>query len=224
MNCIDFRRVILANPRQPDAAPLAHARDCAACRDYLERQREADAALFDALQVPAPDGLADRILVTRFAGDRPRSRAWPIAAGIVLAAVLALVWPRQGAVDPLGREAIAHIAHEPEALAANQALPGDLLQVALSQQGMQLARTIGQVTYDQLCPLAGRMVRHLVVRTAEGPVTVYLLPDDPERRQRAVTEMDGMAAITLPAAKGSIAIVASKLDQAMALEKAFRAA
>lgn len=219
MNCLEFRRHILADPRQPGAEERAHAAECAACTDYLEKQRDFDARLFEAMQVTPPDGLADRILVAR--GLRNRRWIWPVAASLLLTGALVALWPRLGA-DELGREAIAHVAHEPQAFTASYAIPDDALATMLSAQGMNLARAVGRVTYSTLCPVGSRVARHLVVRTAEGPVTLLLMPDDRKARQRAVTQADGMAALTIPAARGSIAIVASSLEQALAMEKSLR--
>lgn len=220
MNCLDFRRCILANPRQPGAEERAHAAECAACADYLERQRELDARIFDAMQVAPPDGLADRILVARGL----RSRRWflPIAASVLLTGSLVSLWPRSSRDDPLGREAIAHVAHEPEAFTTTHAVPKDVLAAFLSDQGVRLVRTVGDVTYSRLCPMAGRVARHLVVRTAAGPVTIFLMPDDPDARRRAITQGDGMAALTLPAGRGTISIVADSVDQALAMEESLR--
>jgi uncharacterized protein DUF3379 len=219
MNCLDFRRCILANPRQPGEQERAHAAECAACADYLERQRELDARIFDALQVAPPDGLADRILVARGL----RSRRWflPIAATLLLTGSLVSLWPRSRG-DALGREAIEHVAHEPQAFTTSHAVPKDALAALLSDQGVKVVRTVGDVTYSRLCPMAGRVVRHLVVRTAAGPVTLFLMPDDPDARRRAITQGDGMAALTLPAARGTISIVANSVDQALAMEESLR--
>jgi hypothetical protein len=60
--------------------------------------------------------------------------------------------------------------------------------------------------------------RHLVVATPEGPVTLLLLADDPVRRGRSVVEAHGMTAISVPAGRGSIAIVARTRAQALAIE------
>ena len=219
MNCIDFRRLVLANPRQPGDGERAHAEECAACRQYLERQRELDAELFAALQVPPPDGLADRILVAR----GPRTRHWvmPMAAALVMAVGVAIVWPRV-AGDPLGREAIAHVAHEPQAFTAAHAVPNDFLTAVMAEQGVNVVKAIGQVTYATVCPMGERVARHLVVRTATGPVTLFLFAEDRTARKRTVTERDGMAAITLPAAKGSITVVAASLEAAMAIERSLQ--
>lgn len=220
MNCLEFRRHILADPRQPGPAERAHAAACAACADHLEKQRDFDALLFEAMQVTPPDGLADRILVAR--GLRNRRWIWPIAAGVVLTGALVAMWPRW-AGDPLGREAIAHVSHEPQAFTAAYPIPDEALATMLSAQGMSVVRAVGRVTYSTLCPVGEQVARHIVVRTAEGPVTLLLMPDDPKARDRSVTQADGLAALTLPAARGSIAIVAASLEQALAMEKSLRA-
>ena len=191
-------------------------------RRMLEKQREFDAALHAALQVPPPDGLADRILVAR--GMQRRRWVMPMAAALVMALGVAMLWPRQAPADPLGREAIAHLDHEPEAFTTAHAVASDFLPAMLSNQGVKLVGAVGQVTYSRLCPLAGRVAHHLVLQTAGGPVTLVLFAEDAQVRQRRVTQQDGMTALVLPAAKGSITIVAPTLDQAMAIEKSLQMA
>ena len=219
MNCIDFRRLVLVDPRTLPEDARAHAAECAACRETLEKQREADDRLFDAMQVPVPDGLADRILVSR--GHRPDRRkfAWAIAATLFLTAGVGLVGRRYLASDPLGAEAIDHVAHEPQSFSIVHAVGNDYLPAILAESGLKAALALGQVSYTMICPMDGRKARHLVIRTGEGPVTLFLMPDDPTRRRRSVTEAHGMAAVTMPAGKGSVAIVATSLAQAVRVEK-----
>lgn len=222
MNCLEFRRGVLVDPRLLDEAARAHAAECLACRETLERQLEADDRLFAALQAPVPDGLADRILVAR--GARPGVRPWPwaIAATILLATGIAFLSLDRLGKDPLGREAITHVAQERESFTTVHAVGNDFLPAVLAEQGMKSIAAPGQVTYARICPMDGRTARHLVIRTADGLVTLFLLPDDPRTRRRSVTEGGGMAAITLPAARGSVAIVASTLAQATAIEDMLR--
>jgi hypothetical protein len=222
MNCIDFRRVILVNPRQISEDARAHAAECVACRETLERQLEADDRLFSELQVPVPDGLADRVLVSRGMRPAPKRWVWAMAATLVLAAGVAWFARDFLSKDPLGREAIAHVAHEPQSFTDVHAVGADFLRAVLAEQGVQAVQTLGQVTYARICPMDGRTARHIVVRTLEGPVTFFLMPDDPNRRQRSVTQGSGMAALTLPAAKGSLAIVAANVSQVTAVERALR--
>jgi hypothetical protein len=224
MNCLDFRRAILANPRQLDEAARAHSLECAGCRDFLDRQRDLDAELFAAMQVPPPDGLADRILVARGLRPARRPMAWAVAATIVLA--MGIAWVGGSRIiggDALGREAIAHVIHEPQALTIAHAVASDMLPALLADQGLKAVASLGQVSYATFCPMGERIARHLVVRTAEGPVTLLLMPDDPAGRRRALTEGDGLAALVLPAARGSIAIVAASPAQVLAIEKALSA-
>ena len=222
MNCLDFRRGVFANPRTLDEAALAHANQCATCREFLARQRELEADLYTALQVPAPDGLADRILVAR--GLRPAQRRWPwaIAASVVLAIAVGFAFRAYFAADALGQEAIQHVALEPQSFTTVDTVGNDFLPAVLAEQGLKAVAALGQVTYTRICPMNGRTARHLVIRTAQGPVSLFLMPDDPRQRRRSLTQEGGMAAITMPARQGSIAIVASSAAQAVAVENALR--
>ena len=223
MNCLEFRRLVLVGPRHLDEAAKSHAAECLACREVLERQRENDDRLFAALQVPAPDGLAERILVAR--GVRPQRQrwAWAMAATVVLAAGIVATSGHLFKKDPLGAEAIDHVAHEPQSFTTVHAVDDAYLPATLAEYGLRNVVALGKVTYTRLCPMDGRTARHIVVNTAEGPVTLFLLPDDRRKRGRSVTETAGMTAVTMPSARGTLAIVASSHNQAMAFERAIRA-
>jgi hypothetical protein len=218
MNCIDFRREALAQPLRLAPAAGEHAASCDSCGPFLDRLRELDADLYQAMCVPVPDGLADRVLVSQGLRARRRPWLWAIAATFVLAFFVALLARPLLTGRELAHEALAHVADEPQSFRLVSSHAPDLLPRELALQGARLARTVGEVTYSTLCPMAPVKARHLVVRTAEGPVTLLLLPDDPVRRGRSVVEQGGMTAISLPASRGSIAIVAPTRAQALAVE------
>jgi Protein of unknown function (DUF3379) len=218
MNCLDFRREALIQPLRLGDAARRHADECPGCRAFLERQRELEAQLFDALAVPAPDGLADRVLVAQ--GIRRRARAWPwaLAATLVIAAGVAMLALPALQGGALAAEAIAHVVDEPQSF-AGKARDTAILPAALAAQGVRLAGALGEVTYAQLCPFGGSHARHLVVATARGPVTLLLMPADGSGHARAMREAGGFTAIAVPAARGSIAIVAASRDDALAVER-----
>ncbi len=220
MNCLDFRRDALAQPLRIGEQALAHSRDCQACREFLERQRQLDAELYDALRVPAPDGLAERVLLAQ--GSPARKRRWfaAIAATFVLAAGVALLGMPMLAGNALAHEAIAHVREEPQSFTMVSRQDPAMLPAELGAQGLRLAVALGEVTYAKLCPMASGKARHLVVATADGPVTLFLIPGDDRSRRRAMVDSGGMTAITVPAARGSIAIVSAHREQALAFERA----
>ena len=178
------------------------------------RQREAivaDDAQFEALlnaafRVPVPE---------KTPAKRPGGRHWPalvaVAATMVLAAGawfgLRTVEPVH-AVSPLGAEIIAHIHHEPGALAVTAStVPDAELGSVLQRGGASLAAPLGRVSYAKLCPFRGRMVAHFVVQGEQGPVTVMLLPDE-ESSGPAMIEEDGFKGTIVPIdGGGSMAVV-----------------
>ena len=218
MNCIDFRREALAQPLRlaPDAGE--HAAGCESCGPFLERLRELEAQLHDAMSGPVPDGLADRILVAQGLRGRRRTWLWSIAASAILALFVGLLARPLLQGRSLANEALAHVAHEPQSFRLVTAHPAELLPSELAAQGLRLAKAVGEVTYATICPMDPAKARHLVVATPEGPVTLLLLAGDPVKRGRSVVEGHGMTAISFPAARGSIAIVAPTRAQALAFE------
>lgn len=220
MNCIDLRRDALVQPLRLAPEAQAHVDACPACRAFIERQRELDAELFETLRVPVPDGLADRILVAHGIRRRRAPIAWAIAATLMVAAGLAVLAPPTFSGRALAGEAIAHVNHEPQAFRIVHRHPAALLPSELATQGVHLARALGEVTYATLCPTSAGYAHHFVVATAAGPITLLLLPADATSRRRTLVESDGMAAIVLPAARGSVAIVAKSREQALAVENA----
>lgn len=219
MNCLDFRRAAQAQPHLLDAAAREHADACPSCRAVLDRELRLDDRIHAALAVPAPDGLADRVMIGQGLRRRPTPARWAIAATVVLTAGIAWLAPPEIAGRGLAREAIAHVVEEPQSLRVRQPVASQELGAALASQGLRLAGELGQVIYWQLCPMAEGQARHVVVATAHGPVTLLLLPDDGGRMRRATAAGEGLAAIAMPAPRGSLAVVAASEQQALAVAR-----
>lgn len=219
MNCIDFRRDALAQPLRLAAEAAAHVAACPGCTGFLERQRQFDAELLEAMKVPVPEGLAERIVLAKGIRARRLPWMWGAAAALVLAAGLATLVPPYLDRSALARETIAHVEEEPQSFRLVSRHAADFLPNELAKQGLRLATTLGEVTYTQLCPMHAGNARHMVVATSQGPVTLLLMPHDTRATTRTVRESPGLSAILLPAARGSIAIVASNLQHALAVER-----
>lgn len=205
MNCLEFRRVALAEPRRLEAEAARHAEQCDACKEFLVRALEDEARLARALRVRAPQGLRARLLDRTAAARRSRG-ILALAASLLAAVAIALVlaWPRN---DPLALAGIDFVVFEEAQaiLEAKPADPGELRQVA-AQLGVALPAQLGELRYIGPCPFQGSTGQHAVVKTAFGKATLMLLPDRP-LASRAVASAHGLEAVVVPAAGGSVAII-----------------
>lgn len=221
MNCLEFRRQALANPQHPGPAALAHEAVCPDCAHFYLALRQREEELYQALAIPVPDGLADRILL----GARPRlldrlgpPRLWlpALAAALVLALGLNVMTPRGMSPETLAAGVIDHVRHEPEVLAAEQQVPMVKLARAfersggefMSEPGRAAAKAPVQASYAGRCPLpGGGHGEHIVLKTPQGKVTLVLMPGKPVAAALRLFK-DGLNVSILPAGEGSLALVA----------------
>jgi len=210
VNCLEFRRTVGAEPFSTDSAIEVHAAGCATCARHRDELRAMDAVLARAMRIdPSP---AAGIRAGSHGPQAPaRSPSWPrrwlamaasLVAGVLVATTLWLSYPEPS----LAGEVIGHALHEPESWTARQAVAEDRLEAVLGPSGVRLRADAGRVTYAKRCFFDRHWVPHLVVQTAQGPVTVFLLGhrevDGPAR-----VEERGFAGVVLPAPRGSIAVV-----------------
>jgi hypothetical protein len=78
MNCLEFRREKLADPRRLSREALAHMGDCAACRGFAIEVNENEERIATALEVPVPEGLPS---ASSCAARPARAAASPRACG-----------------------------------------------------------------------------------------------------------------------------------------------
>lgn len=110
MNCLEFRRLLLAQPRDKTAEQMAHSALCPGCAAAAAEAEAFEARLSNVMRVPVPDGLADKVLLrqkmppqrsrglqARLAallgmGGRPRMAyaAWAAAAVLVMGIAVGL--------------------------------------------------------------------------------------------------------------------------------------
>ncbi|TAK41505.1 MAG: DUF3379 family protein [Betaproteobacteria bacterium] len=206
MNCFEFRRAAMLDPRRLDTEALGHAERCQACGTMLAEALELEAQIENALHIPVPHGLRERAV--RNALETPRiSRRQALAAGLALAATAAasLLWRRD---DPLALAGIDFVVFE-EAQAILDAKPADpvALQRAAVQTGIVLPAQLGELRYVGTCPFAGTTAHHVVLKTAFGKATLLLLPDRP-LGARLIASARGLHAAISPTTGGSVVIVA----------------
>lgn len=214
MDCLEFRRAALADPQQLPAAAASHAQHCPACRAFLEQSRESEAHIADALRVAVPRRLEERLLASL--GLRRTKRFLALAAGVLIVAaagvLVAVLRP-----DPVARAGIDFVVFE-EAQSIVEAKPADfgVAAAAARKMGLSLSTQLGDIRYVCFYPFAGGAAHHLLVKTPLGKVTLLLIPSG-QRESRASVSARGLEAVVLPAAAGSVAIIA---DSSRSIQRA----
>lgn len=176
MNCLEFHRAKLAEPRHLPPEAREHAAQCAGCRIFAAGVDDSERELEKAIAVPLPDGLADRVLL-RVRSGRPAWRTWALAASLVLAVAIgaaAMLYDRAPA-GPFAVHAIEHVAMEPASLTTVQGLAHDLGEV-VRLAGGTLKQPLGEVRYVKLCPVEDGTGWHVVFATPEGLATLFIVP------------------------------------------------
>lgn len=207
MNCLEFRRAVGAEPFSTAPGVAAHRGGCTACARHQDELQAMDRVLGRALQVSWPARVGAG---SPRAGQRARpagTRRWlamaaSLAGGVLFAAALWVSYPR----PTLAAEVMDHAVHEPASWKTTRPLSGAAVEEVLDSSGARLLPGAGEVTYARRCFFDGHFVPHLVVQTADGPVTVFLLAHRTVKHPVHL-EDGGLSAVVLPAPHGSIAVV-----------------
>ena len=198
MSCEQVRLQIGADPGGSAPDLEQHLQDCETCRQFRAEMRTLDANIRRALERPPAS-----------AGTPPFTaswRPWALAASVLLAMVAVLaVWLLRP-TDTLAREVVAHVQEEPESWLARQQVDAQSIESALSGAGVKLDLTTDRISYAQSCWFRDHYVPHLVVQTAQGPVTVMILRNQHVSARRTFHE-EGMSGVIVPAPQGSIALL-----------------
>jgi hypothetical protein len=135
-----------------------------------------------------------------------RAGFWAIAASVLLAVTAGLLLWTARARDSLARDIGAHLALEPGSWTPTEVLSGDAIDTVLRSAHVELVGGQDRVVFARTCLVHGHWVPHLVVRTAQGPIAVVILPGEPVKSPAAFHE-SGFRGMLLPAPRGSIAVL-----------------
>lgn len=212
MNCLEYRRIIGADPHDASAELVSHAGACPACAEFGAEMRKLDERIAAALRIPVPDGSASE---TRSPARRQRLPLAMAASFLLALAVAAILWltlPK----DTLAHDIVEHIRHEPASLQVHEPVSTAALDEVLRKSATRTQGSVGRVTYAMSCWFRGHYVPHLVVHEGHGPVTVMLLAhekvDEPVRFSEG-----GFSGVIVPAAQGSVAVLTQDQSQVEAI-------
>ena len=195
-DCRHARLHIGADPQRLPPEVQAHVAGCADCGRFRDETLALDGRLHAALELPLARFRKPAVVA-------PRRLA--LAASVVLALLLVggvwLLRPEPA----LAGELIEHVTHEAGSWDQQQWLPASAVAEVLHQAGVQFNTSL-PVVYAMACPFHGRRIPHLVVQTANGPLTVMLLADEKVATRTEFSE-HGLHGVLLPAGSGSVAVL-----------------
>ncbi len=231
MNCLEFRRAFETEPGGRDLRLGEHRADCPSCAAFAARVLRFDRLLREAARVPVPAELASRVLLrqafgrARRGGVLPRRDALALAASLLAATALGVFSYHhlRSGEDRLGREVVAMVRNAPYALAPSEPLPASRIARALRPAGVAMRGPIGTVTFAGRCLIQGRLAGHLVVAGRHAPVTIFLIPEERVASRRTVRG-HRLAALLVPTAGGTIAVVGAEDEPLAGIASLARAA
>lgn len=215
MNCMEFRKTLLADPRASATEIRSHRRECPQCAAFAARAERMEEEIRAAVLVDPPEALASSILLRRSLAEPPavvpasRRRVLALAAAMGLAAtglVGANQWRRQRALE---EELVAHLRmkHPAGFGAQQQGIEGGEISALLARAGFALRADLGPVVNAWPCVFRDRPIAHLLLPGAAGPVTVLLLPFAPLSWRHSFAGK-GLAGAIASCAGGAIAVMA----------------
>lgn len=213
MNCLEFRREKLADPRHLSPGALAHINECTACRGFAAEINENEARLAAALDVPVPEGLAERIVLRRKAGTRFSPRLGMLAASVVLTFAFGILqWKDAGSQD-YARLAIEHVMHEPESFTSARLADPELFRRVMHTFGGEMQASLGKVRFMKLCPVPEGTGWHIVFETEDGKLaTLILIPAKHMKTDAEQAQVGGWNAVARPGGQGFYAVIADSPD------------
>jgi hypothetical protein len=226
MNCLEFRRHKLADPRRLPPEATAHVDACAHCHDFAAEVDRNEERLAAVLAVAVPEGLAERIILNR----KMRQRGWPryaprllaLAAAVVLTLGIGFSWWGGFASGEYAREAIKHVMHEPESFTTARIADQEVFRKVMHEFGADLQAPIGRVRYMKLCPVPGGTGWHIVFETEHGLATLILVPGKSMKVHQAEATLGGWNALAQSGGQGYYAIVTASPDSLEAVSRMLR--
>ncbi len=213
MNCLEFRREKLADPRRLPPEALAHLNDCAACRGFAAEVDENEARLAAVLDVPVPEGIAERIILRRKAQTRFSPRLGMLAASLVLTFAFGLHQWKDAGSQEYARLAIEHVMHEPESFTSTRLADPELLRRVMHTFGGEIQASLGKVRYMKLCPVPEGTGWHIVFEAEDGKLaTLILIPAKRMKTDAEQAQVGGWNAVARPGGQGFYAVIADSPD------------
>jgi hypothetical protein len=231
MNCFEFRRLTLANPREKTREQEAHMTQCASCANLAKEMESFETRLQEAALVPVPEGLGERVLLRHQIRRPARYRIWALAASLVAALGVGVYFYRSSGEEAdrvrtatsLGTnhpvvKAIVHVLNdEPRMIHESRGVDPAAVRAAFMRLGLNVPAKGTTVLYFDKCPMTDGTGYHVVLQTPFGRVTLILMPDQPF--SRVVVADRSKTAVAAAARDGGYILIGSSVQAVIRVER-----
>lgn len=197
-DCRHVRVQIGGDPNTLTPEVAAHLASCADCSRFRAETLELDARLRTAFELPLEK-------FPRPARPAQPVRRFALAASVALAVMIGGGFWLFRPQSALAGEVAEHVRHEPGSWEQQVALPASDVTALLMAAGVKFDTSM-PIVYAMKCPFRGKRVPHMVVQTADGPMTVMLLANERIGRREEFSEGD-LRGVLLPAGAGTVAVL-----------------
>lgn len=206
MNCLDYRRALLSGTSETEGL-RAHRIGCASCTETHKEHLAFEGELRRAMEVPVPQGMADRLAQPALHPARLDRRRFLAAAAVAAGAIGIGIYAWRGRDDPIAMASIEFVMKEEAKSIMMGSMPREEAARMLADSlPLERIERIGQIRHIAPCPFGGGTAYNVVVMVPQDKVSLLVMPD------RAVAadghaSFDGMHASVVPLRKGSVGIV-----------------
>jgi hypothetical protein len=206
VNCLDYRRALLVGPGETEDM-RAHRIGCAPCSETHKEHLAFEAELRRAMEVPVPEGIAERLARPAMQPARPDRRRFLAAAAVAAGAVGIGLYAWRGRDDPMAMACIDFVMKDETKSIMMGAMPrAEAARMLADSLPVERLDRIGKVMHIGPCPFQGGTAYHVVLMVPQDKVTLLVMPDT-QMPARVRAAHDGMYASVVPLRKGSVGIV-----------------
>ncbi len=228
LTCEELRQLKLTEPHRMTAEMEGHLAKCPPCAKFALSVDKVERRLEEAANVPVPDSLVARALragagqpqrrqgsrwrdVFRFRPTFPALAA--VSAAVAVLAVSAVLWTQVRESQRLAGDVIVMVRADSAVAPPPGPNAREVAQQVLAGAGVQLASGVREARYIGPCELWGTMGAYITLHTVHGDAKLIVLPAI-QARWRASWSDAEFAAVVIPGAKGTAAVVAPSMRTA----------
>jgi hypothetical protein len=228
MNYSEFKKLILADPWS-QAPEVLEARQSSAGFEQAAVEAQTLARSIEAaVNVPVPADLLDSIKAIAHPPRRQRSWvSWALAASILVAVgTVSIIWKQSHQWNSVQDYLAEHYAYDGHTFLseAGDTVPGpEVSKMMASLNATAGQQLVGKVKFIKYCPTPDGRGIHMVVSTADGPMTIIFMPNT-QVTDGEMVEFGQEHAYVVNLEHGSDAIIGRKEQPVQSLQALVRRA